>query len=153
LPEREDREEGDVVKRRSAGFTLIEVVIAMLLVLLAVTAVMTALTSSHESVGHSQRRVAAAQAARSLLEKLRSFNAPDFVSGQGPGVGVNSWGLPHDQCNCPAFKPGTHVLNPAYYAPDLVVVGGTISYTVTKLDTPLGAQPTVTVNVNWTEPH
>jgi Tfp pilus assembly protein PilV len=131
---------------------LVEVIVAMMLVLVAVTAVMSVLTTSKQSVGRSQRRVSAAMAARRVTEALKVYDTADTTVVAGPGVAPNGWGLPGDSCNCAALRVGTHTLNPAVWAPDLASAGGTISYTVATTATALGLQPTVTLDVKWSEP-
>lgn len=139
--------------RPPRGFTLIEVVVAMLLTLVMATGVLSALVTARMSVGRTQRRAAAAQAVRRLAETLKAYQTADTTLVPGPGGWPNGWGLPGDSCGCAAFQPGVHALNASVWAPDLATVGGNISYTVAETSTPLGPQPTTSFSVTWKEPN
>ncbi|MFI5346550.1 MAG: prepilin-type N-terminal cleavage/methylation domain-containing protein [Elusimicrobiota bacterium] len=135
-----------------AGYTLVEVVIAMLLVLIAVSAIMGTVITGRQSAGRTVRRAQAAQAVRRVAEALKVYRTADTSAVPGPGVGANGWGMPGDACACGAFQTGSHDLSPAIWAPELAAQGGRVSYTVTAQDTALGPQPSVDFHVTWTEP-
>lgn len=134
------------------GAMLVEVVIAMLLVLIASSAIMAAALTGRQSEGRTRRGVQAAQAVRRVAETLKAYRTADTIVAAGPGVAPNGWGLPGDACKCAAFRDGVHDLNPAAWAPDLAAQGGRISYSVTTAATAVGPLPTVVFNVAWTEP-
>ena len=131
---------------------MVEVVIAMLLVLIASSAIMGVVLTGRQSAGLTVRHAQAAQAVRRVAEALKVYQTADPTAATGPGNAPNGWGLPGDTCGCAAFDSGNHNLNSAVWAADLAAQGGAISYSVVSRDTALGPQPTVTFNVTWTEP-
>ncbi|MEQ1917910.1 MAG: hypothetical protein ABL955_01815, partial [Elusimicrobiota bacterium] len=100
----------------------------------------------------AMRRTQATQVMRRVSETLKMYRTASTTVLPGPGSAPNGWGLAGDACACPAFQNGLHILDPAVWAPELAAVGGTVSYTVTSLNTNLGPQPTVAFSVNWTQP-
>lgn len=136
----------------SSGQMLVEVIIAMLLVLIASSAIMGVVLTGKQSSGRTVRRAQAAQAVRRVAEALKVYQTADPTAATGPGNAPNGWGLPGDACGCAAFRVGDHNLNSAVWAPDLAAQGGAISYRVVRRDTALGPQPTVIFDVTWTEP-
>lgn len=134
------------------GYTLVEVVIAMLLVLIASSAIMGTALTGRQSAGRTVRRAQAAQAVRRVAEALKVYRTANTAVAPGPGGAPNGWGLPGDACGCAAFQNGAHNLSSAVWAADLAAQGGKISYTVTTAATALGPQPTIAFNVTWTEP-
>jgi Tfp pilus assembly protein PilV len=139
---------------RDRGQTIIEAVVAMLIVMVAAGSVMGVLVTGKESAGRTVRRAQAAQAVQTLAEALKAYQTADTAAAPGPGPAgtANGWGLPGDACGCAAFSAGPHALNPAVWAPNLAAQGGKISYTVAATATPLGPQPSVSFDVAWTEP-
>lgn len=134
------------------GYTLVEVIIAMLLVLIMSSAIMGTALTGRQSTGRTVRRAQAAQAVRRVAEALKVYRTADTAAAAGPGGAPNGWGLPGDSCGCAAFQNGVHNLSPAVWTPELTAQGGAISYTVTTANTALGPQPTVAFNATWTEP-
>lgn len=143
---------GIVLGGPEGGNTLVEVVIAMLLILIASSAITGTVLTGRQSAGRTVRRAQAAQAVRRVAEALKVYQTADTAVATGPGGAPNGWGLPGDACGCAAFQSGLHSLDSAVWAPDLAAQGGGISYTVTTEDTALGPQPTVVFDVTWTEP-
>lgn len=134
------------------GFTLVEVVVAMLLILIAFSMITGTVLTGRQSEGRTVRRAQAAQAVRRVAEALKVYRTADSAVATGPGGTPNGWGLPGDACTCAAFQDGLHSLDSSVWAPDLAAQGGSISYTVTTAATALGPQPTVVFGVTWTEP-
>lgn len=131
---------------------MVEVVIAMLLLLIASSAITATALTGRQSSGRTVRRAQAAQAVRRVAEALKVYQTADLTAAMGPGNPPNGWGLPGDDCGCAAFGTGIHNLNSALWAPDLAAQGGAVSYRVVRSNTALGPQPTVTFNVTWKEP-
>ncbi len=138
--------------KKAKGFTLAEVVIAMLVVMVAAPASRATAMTGRQAAGRTGRRVQAAQAARGVAEALKLYQPADITAAPGPGGPPNGWGLPGDLCGCAALRNGVHNLSAAVWAPDLAAQGGNISYTVTTKATALGPQPTAAFDVTWTEP-
>lgn len=136
----------------AAGSSLVEVVVAMLLVLIASSAIMGVVLTGRQSTGRTVRRAQAAQAVRRVAEALKVYETADTTAATGPGNAPNGWGLPGDACGCAAFQNGLHSLDSAVWAPDLAAQGGAVAYTVTTAATALGPRPTVAFDVTWTEP-
>lgn len=96
------------------GYTLIEVVVAMLMACIIITAVFSTSLTAKVSGGKSDRRLLASQAARQLTGRLRNFVtgcdcnilsgvcnlASCAIQGPTPRGGVASWYL-----NCPGCSP------------------------------------------------
>lgn len=136
----------------NGGHALVEVVIAMLLLLIASSAITGTVLTGRQSSGRTVRRAQAAQAVRRVTEALKIYQTADPTAATGPGNAPNGWGLPGDDCGCAAFSIGRHNLDSAVWAPDLAAQGGAISYRVRMRNTALGPQPSVTFNVTWAEP-
>ncbi len=138
-----------------SGNTLIEVVIAVLLVGIMVTGMMSVAVTGHGS-GRVTHRAAAALAGQNLLDALKAYVTADqtLVKGPGSGAGQASWRLPGDSCGCYALASGMHALDASLWLTALAGAPyqGTISYTVTNAATPNGDQPTVALSIAWTEP-
>lgn len=80
--------------RRSAGYTLVEVIVAMLVASIMVTAVFSVALSAKAGTGKSDRNLIATQAARQLTSLLRAY-----VTGCGcnPATGsCSDSGIPKD---------------------------------------------------------
>ena len=159
-----------------AGYTLVEVVVAVLISAIMVTAVFSTALTSKTSSGKSDRRLIASQAARQLTSRLRQFvtgcgcdintgicPSPQCTTILGPTnrAGVASWYL-NDPTGSPAItdsmgdvwamRCGQHTVTgllPAWF--EAAPYNARLVYTVSNCaggDTP----PLVTVNVPWTEP-
>lgn len=138
--------------RGRSGSTLVEVIIAMLLIGLMSAMCMPAFLTGRMSEGRSDRRVAAADAVRCLAEELKGYVAADPSLANGPGTGIDGWVLPGDRSGMRALESGTHTLDPVLWAGPLAPFGGRLSYTVTVRATPSGPQPDVAFLVSWQEP-
>jgi prepilin-type N-terminal cleavage/methylation domain-containing protein len=142
--------------RRQEGFTLVEIMIATLLIAIMTTGLCSVALNSRKGVGPAKRKIAAAEAGRRLLEQLKGYVTADKDSGDlpGPGAGSKGWTLPGESCgDCFALSAGTHELDPGIWLPsDLASYNGKISYAVTSLSTPNGNQPTVKLTITWDEP-
>lgn len=136
------------------GNTLVEVVIAVLLIAVMTGPMLSVALSGRMNMGRSDRRLAAAAAVRGLAEALKAYVVADPTLAAGPGVGVNGWGLPGDNMNgtLAALDAGHHALSPAQWLASLQAFNGRISYDVAIRSTPSGPQPDVAFSVAWDEP-
>ncbi len=141
-------------RSRRAGYTLLEVLIALVIVCVIVVSSFSVTLVSRQNRGRIDRRTAAALATREVAQKLKMFVTADRTLAHGPDAGVDGWSLHGDRCNCYALADGQHNLDPAVWMPSLAAApyNGTISYTVATTPTAVGPQPTVTFAVNWSEP-
>jgi len=170
-----------LIKRRPGlGYTLIEVIVAMLISCIMVTAMFSVALTTKQGTGKSDRHLIAAQAARQVTSQLRGFVtgcACDPVSGvcsaaandctmmPGPNtsrVGVATWyfqspgGIPISDSmgDVWALASGVHTISgllPAWF--EGAPYNARVIYTVTVLSTVAGRPvPQVDVNVQWTEP-
>ena len=78
--------------RRRGGFTLVEVTVAILVSALMVTAFFSVAVSSRMQAGRVDRRAAATQQGRRLLEQLRNYVGDSGLTASLPNSGV----LPND---------------------------------------------------------
>jgi len=153
-----DIEAGGKVRRSiasRAGFTLLEVVVAMLLIGIMSVMCMPAFLTGRMADGRANRSVAAADAVRRLAEELKLYVTADPALANGPGTGVDGWFLPGDTSGLRALESGVHNLDLAHqasWAAPIAPLGGALSYTVAVRSTPAGPQPTVTFLVSWQEP-
>lgn len=131
----------------SRGTSLVEVVIAILLVAMMTGPIMSTVLTSSMSQRRVERRVAAAAAARSLSERLKGFVVADRRLARGPGVGPDGWSLPGDREGVYALAPGVHALDAGLWAPGLP--NATVAYAVTVRETPVGPQPDVDFAFQW----
>ena len=103
---------------RSSGFTLTEVVVAILLTGIIVTGTFTALLVTKKTPEASTNRVLASLAARRVLDSLQEFQTAsygteragcpsndDWCKGPAPNGG---WALPGDSCQACALSPGVN---------------------------------------------
>lgn len=133
------------------GFTLVELIIATLMIGVIAGAMMSVTLTGRMSVGRVDRRVAAAAAVRGVSEALKAYVTADRTLAQGPGVGADGWTLPGDLSVLPAFAAGHHELSTGRWAPVLAAQGGRISYDVTLRQTGSGPQPDVRFAVSWSD--
>ncbi|MBI4061969.1 MAG: type II secretion system protein [Elusimicrobia bacterium] len=143
------------------GYTLIEVVVAMLLIGLMSALCMPAFLTGRMADGRAARRAAAADAVHRAAEELKAYVTADIGAGtRGPGTNcsgnANGWCLPGDASGSWALDHNVaHNLTGAPWAALLATWGGTLSYSVAVPDatkSSLVQQPTVTFNVAWSEP-
>lgn len=150
------------------GFTLVEVVVAMLVTAVVVTSVFAVAMTVKRGTAVSERRVAANNAGKELLEKLKNYVTPETGTWPGPGVG-GSWRLPEDSCGtCPAGCYALRVgcehdassLIPARWR--AAPYNMTLRYQVYVIENPPGScggalpcgtgQPQIEVRLRWDEP-
>ncbi len=135
------------VKKKSkscAGFSLVETMVAVLLISVVVTSVFSLALTSKATAINTDRRSAALYAITQAREKLKAYVTAD-KSVTGPAA---SWRMPGDACGCYALQPGVHdvtSLLPQEYRddPDSPM---TLSYTVT----PSGEGFKVKFDATWT---
>lgn len=162
------------------GYTLIEVVIAVFLTAIVVTSVFSVAVSSSASGGKAERKMLAAQAAKSLSSALKDYVTGDStISGNGfqgpnsansgaarwnlhvPGVQTDSNGAVYALSPWPNVGTTVHTLTCVAAAPNDTTCfmpralrrapyNGSISYTV-EVASPNGP-PKITINTTWTEP-
>jgi prepilin-type N-terminal cleavage/methylation domain-containing protein len=158
------------------GFTLIEVVAAMLVSCVMISAVFSVALSNKQTNARSDRRLVAAQAAQSLTLKLADYvtadasNTPTTLALAPGGL----WSLPGDSLGnvyalCGTAAGTAHVLGAASpLVPTQISAApfnGTLTYTVTwaagcNVACPgflsaipvVNCQPKVDVKATWTEP-
>lgn len=140
-------------RTRRGGQTLIEVVIASLLLVMMTIPIMAAALSGRQMTARTTRRLQAAGHARHAAEALKAFVVADATLVSGPGAGSDGWVLSGDASGLNALAAGHHDLSPAEWLPDLAAspYNGTISYDVTVRLTPQGPQPDVVFNVQWAD--
>lgn len=140
--------------RGRAGYTLIEVVIASLLLMMMTIPIMTAAFSGRQLTAKTTHRQVVAAAVQQAAEELKAYVVADQTLAKGPGDGPTGWLLPGDQSGLTALAAGHHELSPSVYLPSLAAApyDGTLSYDVTVRATPQGPQPDVTFNAKWSEP-
>jgi hypothetical protein len=137
--------------RGSRGTSLVEVVIAILLVAMMTGPIMSTVLTTAVSQHRVERRVTAAASARALSESLKGYVTADRRLAPGPGVGRDGWTLPGDAEGIYALAPGVHRLDAAVWAPGLP--GATVAYAVTVRDTPSGPEPDVDMAFQWEDDH
>ena len=140
-------------RTRRGGQSLIEVVIATLLLAMMTVPIMAAALSGRQLTARTTRRLQAAGHARHAAEALKAFVVADTTLISGPGAGPGGWSLSGDASGLNALAPGHHDLDPAEWLGDLAAQPyyGTLSYDVTVRATPQGPQPDVVFNVQWTD--
>lgn len=164
------------------GYTLVEVVIAMLISSIMVTAMFGVALTSKQSSGKNDRRLLASQAARQITSQLRSYvtgcgcnpstgdcSACNTSLLSGPntanGAGAASWymnggGITDSRGNVYALACNNHVLTGAGIIPPNLqdpIFNASVSYNVTypggcPTSVSATSAPKVDVTVNWTEP-
>jgi len=170
----------NTARRLQSGFTLVEVVIAMLVAAVVVTSVFSVSLTARKASAFSDRKIAANYAAKRLSDMLKNYVAADIST---PGNGPNgNWCLPGTVCtgcaaapagcaltscyaldmtsgctiNATAATSGSTTLIPAAFT--AAPYNMTMTYTVkdengsTGLGSLSTARPTVSITVNWTEP-
>ena len=141
---------GDILMRRGAA--LVEIVISLLLIGVAVSAIMSAMLSTSLQSSRSQDREQAALCLNQLLQELKNYVTADTSSNPDAPNGADAagWQLPGDACNCWALdETQTHDVTSRLPAP-LAQDGAKMTYavrvvTVNGLDT-----RQVTATLTWT---
>jgi type II secretory pathway pseudopilin PulG len=163
--------------RGQAGYTLVEVVVAVLLTSIMVTSVFSVALTSKQGGGKSDRKLVAAQAAKTVTSQLRNFvtgcdcdadtgvcvAASCTVQGPTPRAGVGSWyfndpanNVFDDRGDVWALTSGRHVITgtgvlPAWFL--AAPYSGSVQYTVDNSVVVNGRpMPRVSLDVVWTEP-
>lgn len=162
---------------RTGGYTLVEVVVAILLTGIMTVSVFSAALTSKASTGKSDRTLIASQAARQLTSRLKSFVTPccdplagtcdvavDCGSITGPNTsrgGAARWyfqspgGSPigDEAGDVYALTQGQHVITgllPSWF--ESSPYGARVIYDVRPINTAHGYVSQVDVTVSWTEP-
>lgn len=137
---------GRRARRARRGYTLVETLVAVMLVSVVVTSVFSMVLTAKIGTKKTGRRAEAMYYARQYMEMLKAYVTADTTA-VGPTAG---WVLPGDPCGCYALQNGVHTMTtnlPASFtAPP---VNGQLSYTVS--DVPCGAFTckSVSFNVSW----
>jgi prepilin-type N-terminal cleavage/methylation domain-containing protein len=147
---------------QTAGFTLVEVMVAMLMISFMATTVFNVALTVKTGSAKNERKLQALAGARQVASQLKNYvtGDPESTAIPGPGMGTNSWsmdgnGIDDLSCmNCYALTPGNHiltgVLSSEFEAPPY---NARVSYTVTVIDTIKGRPvPAVSVTTTWTNP-
>ena len=146
-------------RRRSSGFTLVEVCISALIIAIGATALFAVALSTRRTVAVSPLREQMNQYARKLTEDLKAYVTKDFSNMTGAPdnflfPGHPSWAFPGDAGNAWALSYGNHdatALLPATLKAPAAPMA-TLKYTVKA---PSAGDPNVrqvVVTTNWTEP-
>jgi prepilin-type N-terminal cleavage/methylation domain-containing protein len=148
--------------KASKGFTLIEVIVSVLITAVMVSSVFSVSLTSKRSNVRADRRLIAAQAARSLTSTLQSYVSADTaqVIIPGPSGGSAPWELPSDtNASNYALSGGSHTLQniaPLYvpYWFQAPPYNAQLIYYVQYMGSGAADQqtPWVNVTVTWTEP-
>jgi type II secretory pathway pseudopilin PulG len=147
-------------RRTESGYTLVEVVIAMLLTSVMVTSVFSVALTAKSGGGKGERSLMATQGAKQISNLLKNFVTGDTATTitYPPGVAANGWGLtgvngitdtcPDASTNCWALAPGTHTLAGVFPAAfEAAPYSARVTYFVAG-----GSPPNVIVTATWTEP-
>ena len=102
----------------SSGYTLVEVMVAMLLTSIMVTSVFSVALTVKTGGNKGERKIKAAAGARQVAAVLKNFVTGDPTNTMipGPGVGSNKWSMDggavdDTSCsNCYALTSGSHTL-------------------------------------------
>jgi prepilin-type N-terminal cleavage/methylation domain-containing protein len=102
----------------SSGYTLVEVMVAMLLTSIMVTSVFSVALTVKTGGNKGERKIKAAAGARQVAAMLKNYvtGDPNNTLIPGPGLGTNKWsmdsgGVDDTSCsNCYALTSGTHTL-------------------------------------------
>jgi len=158
------------------GFTLVEIVVAMLLTAIMAGSMFSLALTARQGGARGFRKLVADQAARQLSEQLKSYVTIDYASTSGiagPGRGANKWSMNdttvvpniQDDCgtgswptDCYALALGNHNIKgylPAWFA--AAPYNATILYTVSSAEsitygTKTGNVLNVNVTTDWDEP-
>lgn len=145
--------------RKSYGGTLVEMIISILILATAVTAMAIGLINGPAQFANLQHKERMALAANGLLQELKNYVTADAAPVLGaPGdldaLGRGTWHLPGDNCpdnsyRCWALAPGTHD-GSSFLPADLKAApyNAKLLYTVTMV----AGLPKVDATVTWEEP-
>ena len=150
------------VKKKN-GYTLVEVVVAMLLTSIMVTSVFSVALTTKTVTKKGSRKLIAVQTARQLTGMLKNYVTGDFTTagldGPGPGTGPNSWsldslvGVNDTSCvNCYALTTGLHTVTgilPKWFEDP--PTNAVLTYLVGTETVNGSPAPSVTVKVDWTD--
>lgn len=138
--------------RLRRGAALVEIIISMLLIGVAVSAMMSAMLSTSLQSGRSEDREQNALCLNQLLQEVRNYvtadtsSSPDAPNGAGP----KGWTLPGDTCNnCWALAQGKHTIA-VDQAPAACANATAISYVVTPVTVNNDTINQVTAQITWT---
>ncbi len=148
------------------GYTLVEVMVAMLLTSIMVTSVFSVALTVKTGGSKGERKIKAAAGARQIAGQLKNFVTGDPTDTwlAGPGTGANKWsmdggGIDDTSCvDCYALTAGSHTLTgvlPVEFeaAPFNARVTYFISITDTITDgVNIRPVPSVSITTTWTDP-
>ena len=142
--------------RSRQGFTLVEVIVAMMLLLIAISGVYAAMLTALTSFGSNEQRYQANIASRDLADTLKNYVTADLAPVPG-APGSPAWHLPGDSCSgCPggatcwALAVCTHDATQQLH-PALQAAGVRMNYVVVDTPAPGGGPLTlqhVTIHVD-----
>ena len=159
---RHRRTEATEAPRGEKGYTLVEVMVAMLLTSIMVTSVFSVALTVKTGGSKGERKIKAAAGARQIAAQLKNYvtGDPTTTTIPGPGSGLNSWsmdsgGVDDTSCvNCYALTAGSHTLTgvlPASF--EAAPFNARVIYFVSTTDTVNGRPvPSVSITTTWDEP-
>lgn len=152
---------GDIASRRRAlvarrGYTLVETLIAVLLISIVVTSVFSLVLTARVASKKTERRGQAVYYERRVMEALKGFVTADTTGPPGPGNAPNGWGLPGAlPVGVYALSVGVHDvsswLSPSFCAADPSPSKCALTYTVTPACGGPTCPTSVKVDVKWEE--
>ena len=129
----------------SAGFTLVEVCIAALIVAIGASAIFGIVLSVRQSLAASPVREQMHQYARQVSEDLRAYAANPASTVGMPFAG---WAYPNDNSGLYALAPGVHNVSGLLPTSLSNTYGAMLTYNVSN--TAAGVK--IDVTMTWTEP-
>ena len=148
------------------GYTLVEVMVAMLLTSIMVTSVFSVALTVKTGGNKGERKIKAAAGARQVAAQLKNYvtGDPNNTVINGPGTGSNKWsmdgGVVDDTscANCYALTAGSHTLTgilPATF--EAAPFNARVIYFVSTTDTITDGVntrpiPSVSITTTWTDP-
>lgn len=157
--------------RSSAGYTLVEVMVAMLLTSIMVTSVFSVALTVKTGGSKSERKLKAAAGARQISAMLKNYvtgetGTASTTNGNGtiagPGVGANNWSItgngivdacPGGGSSCYALAQGTHTLTGVLGTFENAPYNARVSYFVDATTLVNGRPvPAVSITTTWTDP-
>lgn len=133
------------------GSSLIEVIIATLLLAMMTVPIMAVTLTGGALTGKTERRLYASTAAARLAETLKAYVVADTTLIAGPN---GDWALPGDSSGLNALEAGHHDLSPEIWVPELAGAPyfATVAYDVSVRQTPQGPLPDVSFDIRWNDP-